>query len=854
MLPLFGYDPSLIADLASRFDLRDPNREALTKVVKELATQEEPEQLTLDLATGVGKTYILAALLEYAAAKGVKNLLVVLPGKTVRTKTIANFTPGAPGFIEGAEIPKVVITPDNFADHGQDLSDPNAVKLFLLNIHNLVGVDEDGYVAPDSAKARELRTARPQEALGSSLLDYLTGADDLLMVLDESHSYSASAKTWAPALERLRPAARVGLTATPVKGDEVIYRYTLRQAIDDRLVKSPVLAMRAGGYPDNAERGQLRDAKEILDRKAREYRDFEDLHPDAAPINPIMLVACTDTGHADEVAEFLRTQVFRDEDAVLTIHSKVLTDAVEADLAAVQEPGSKVRAVVQVDMLNEGWNVHNVAVLVPLRALASTTLTEQLIGRGLRLPYGKHTGNGWVDALDIIWHTSVRGVLMQKGIDTGRVVEDASASTPTSTPESDREQQCSPDDNDVSTGKTSGIGWGSVAPAPVDFIPADVTVALPTAGPMTGDLMVDAASGLHARVRQTDEVVNRPADAAPEPKKYEVVLRAGSEFDFPKAIFRQQPGQLVLSTLDDDWVKATAAKVAGPMTATLLRERIVYRTDDGQVKLVSAGTEELSDFPIQFDDVVENIVRIILKEPMLKNGPARASNEAQAVPLARRVLKLVPGEWTLRRAEDAASKVRAEIRKRIVEAAKAAPVAPEITALRLPMRRPSYYLPAGEPVPSRHDVPDLEPFVVGRHYEGWERSLYDAASFDAYETEFRIATLLDSSSRIEAWTRLYIEDDASIEYGVGRRYFPDFVAIETDGTHWIIEGKSDAGRDDDTVQEKRDAALTVLREMEGLPGWKDTCWGYVICYQDDVKRSQKWEDLIAFSHGRKMWD
>lgn len=849
MLPLFGYDPSLIADLASRFDLRDPNREALTKVVKELATQEEPEQLTLDLATGVGKTYILAALLEYAAAKGVKNLLVVLPGKTVRTKTIANFTPGAPGFIEGAEIPKVVITPDNFADHGQDLADPNAVKLFLLNIHNLVGVDEDGYVAPDSAKARELRTARPQEALGSSLLDYLAGADDLLMVLDESHSYSASAKTWAPALERLRPAARVGLTATPVKGDEVIYRYTLRQAIDDRLVKSPVLAMRAGGYADNAERGQLRDAKEILDRKAREYREFESLHPDAKPINPIMLVACTDTGHADEVAEFLRTQVFHDEDAVLAIHSKVLTDAVEADLAAVQEPGSKVRAVVQVDMLNEGWNVHNVAVLVPLRALASTTLTEQLIGRGLRLPYGKPTGNGWVDALDIIWHTSVRGVLAQKGIDTGRTVEEPVAPEPAPAPDAGEERFAT--GSDEASARPTPDATSPGAPAPVDEYPADVTVPLGEGEP-TGDPMIDAASGLHARVRQTDEVVNRPADAPPPPKPYEVVMREGSEFEFPKAIFKHQPGQLVLSTLDDDWVKATAAKVAGPITATLLREKIVYRSDDGKVKLVNAGTEELSDFPIAFDDVVENIARIILKEPMLKNGPARSTNAAQAVPLARRILKLVPGEWTVRRAEDAASKVRTELRKKISEAAKAAPVAPEITALRLPMRRPSYYLPAGEPVPSRHDVPDPEPFVVGRHYEGWERGLYGAAAFDAYETEFRIATLLDSSSRIQAWTRLYIEDGASIEYGVGRRYFPDFVAIENDGTHWIIEGKSDAGRDDDTVQEKRDAALTVLREMEGLPGWKDTCWGYVICYQDDVKRSQKWEDLIAFSDGRKM--
>lgn len=39
-------------------------------------------------------------------------------------------------------------------------------------------------------------------------------------------------------------------------------------------------------------------------------------------------------------------------------------------------------------MLKEGWDVANIYTIVPLRQAASAILTEQTIGRGLRLPYG----------------------------------------------------------------------------------------------------------------------------------------------------------------------------------------------------------------------------------------------------------------------------------------------------------------------------------------------------------------------------------------------------------------------------------------------------------------------------------
>src|SRR5262249_16861288 len=51
--------------------------------------------------------------------------------------------------------------------------------------------------------------------------------------------------------------------------------------------------------------------------------------------------------------------------------------------------------------------------IVPLRAANSKTLVEQSIGRGLRLPYGKRTGEIAVDSLFIIAHDRFQEIVDQ---------------------------------------------------------------------------------------------------------------------------------------------------------------------------------------------------------------------------------------------------------------------------------------------------------------------------------------------------------------------------------------------------------------------------------------------------------
>ena len=68
-------------------------------------------------------------------------------------------------------------------------------------------------------------------------------------------------------------------------------------------------------------------------------------------------------------------------------------------------------------MLKEGWDVNNLYTIVPLRTAASKILREQMVGRGLRLPYGERTGDKDVDSVMLTAHDKFSDILKeaQKG-------------------------------------------------------------------------------------------------------------------------------------------------------------------------------------------------------------------------------------------------------------------------------------------------------------------------------------------------------------------------------------------------------------------------------------------------------
>ena len=114
-------------------------------------------------------------------------------------------------------------------------------------------------------------------------------------------------------------------------------------------------------------------------------------------VKPFIMVSAKDQAHAEEIETLVKSEQFFQghyRDKVVKIVSGTRAD--ERDeairkLLEVENVDNPVEIVIQVMMLKEGWDVNNLYTIVPLRASASVTLTEQTLGRGLRLPYGERT-------------------------------------------------------------------------------------------------------------------------------------------------------------------------------------------------------------------------------------------------------------------------------------------------------------------------------------------------------------------------------------------------------------------------------------------------------------------------------
>ena len=430
-----SFDSDMLESISAEFDLRAPNKEALRQLVFTLDGDYDPDVMqVLNLATGVGKTYLMAAFVEYLRRQGVGNVVIVTPGKTVQAKTVQNFTPGTPRYITGAAVPPEVVTPQDYSAWIARQNGPAQLSFgretpmlaFIFNIQQLIAPKEaegDTHGATQDAMRRKPR--RFDENAGV-LFDYLKALDDLVVIADESHLYGASAVAFNAALKELDPAAAIGLTASvDKKTDHVIYEYPLYRAIQDKYVKAPVLAFRKTGYgtDEASEEQQLRDALQLRALK-QAYYDSYAASQNRDHMNAVAFVVCSDVEHATQVADLLRTPEYLGrESAVLQVDSKHEDELTQRRLDELDRPESPVLAVVSVNKLKEGWDVKNIAVVVTLRAMASEVLTQQTMGRGLRLPFGRYTGVWQIDQLDIIAHQSftellnAENVLQQFGLD-----------------------------------------------------------------------------------------------------------------------------------------------------------------------------------------------------------------------------------------------------------------------------------------------------------------------------------------------------------------------------------------------------------------------------------------------------
>ena len=804
-----------VAEIAARLDLRDPNREAVQTVAAEISQffdldeKQPPLEAIIDSATGVGKTYILAGTMELLeTAYDVRDFVVVAPGRTILEKTKDNFTPGHPkSLLEPMSFKPVVITSDNFATPSMRaaMEDESKVKIYLFTVQALI--------KPESKTGR--KTHKFQEGLGTEFYGHLQKIERLAVFADEHHTYYGPA--FSKAVRDLQPWLLLGLTATPHKKtpqDQVIFRYPLAAAIADKLVKTPVIVGRRDDRTDPLTK--LTDGVTLLEAKADASKAYaENLGTD--PVNPVMLVVAKTTDEADEYGSILKSNEFfagAYADSVLVVHSKSPDDAL-ADLAKVEEASSPVRIIISVGMLKEGWDVKNVYVIASMRSSVSDILTEQTLGRGMRLPYGAYTGLEILDTVEVIAHERYEDLLKKKGVLSEAFIDYRTRAAVRMNAQG--QQVVVTETVETSTPTLVAETPGEEPPTVEDGAGATVLTTVE-----------DRANQVGSAALKMKRIIERRKDA---PKIMVPLLRMTAV----KSSFS------LADITELDRFRSLGASLAtdpdGELNRTLVSAKVRVGQDGiKRTELIrSEAADHIKSAPTLFalEELRNELIEMILASPSV---PARKNQQTALVPILEAFF-----DGLGNKAEEVLSANLGRAGGRLIAVIQ--------EEQRRFMSKPSYeeVVRVEEFDPTRATDKDtsedrLGPFARSLAYEGWSRSLFPVEWFDS-APERTVANIVDKDSGVKAWVRLHLNELPILWTSGGQQYNPDLIVIENDDMHWVVEVKMDKEVASEDVQGKREAAkrwanhVSAEEQVQGQ-------WKYLLVSESDIQTSKgSWSAL-----------
>lgn len=324
----------------------------------------------IDLATGTGKSYVIYGIAQIMLGTGlIDKVLVLCPSLTIEDGLMDKFKRLS-------------------ADSNLMKSIPESSKIKIPSIINANTTITEGSICIENIHAVYEKTK-------SSIDDSLKNNGSKVLVLnDESHhifnkTKDESLKKWKEFLinDDYNFKYILGFTGTAyIENDyfnDVIYRYSLRKAIEERYVKDIEYA--------------VKDDSIGKDEKFQKiYHNHNTNKNKYALIKPLTIFVTSNIAGAenlsDDFIDFLcKKEAISEEEAsekVLVIHNKSSNDDKIRLKYVDEKENNKVEWIFSVSMLTEGWDTKNVLQIVPWedRAFNSKLLIAQVLGRGLRVP------------------------------------------------------------------------------------------------------------------------------------------------------------------------------------------------------------------------------------------------------------------------------------------------------------------------------------------------------------------------------------------------------------------------------------------------------------------------------------
>lgn len=330
---------------------------------------------TIDLATGTGKSYVIYGIAQIMLGLGlVDRVLVLCPSLTIEDGLTEKF-------IELSSDNKLTkAIPENAKWKNPAIKSADVtIKAGDICIENIHAV---------------------YETTGSSIKDsFKENGQKTLVLNDEAHHIynkvegrgkeKQNLKKWKEFLINPEFGFKylMGFTGTAYIEDEyfndVIYRYSLRQAVDDKIVKMVDYVSKDDDLDRNIK------FQKIYDNHYENKQNYR-------KVKPLTILITKDIKNAKrlltQLSEFLiereelNEEEIKEKTLIVTSHKDHKINVLK--LKEVDNKNNPVEWIVSVSMLTEGWDVKNVFQIVPWedRAFNSKLLIAQVLGRGLRIP------------------------------------------------------------------------------------------------------------------------------------------------------------------------------------------------------------------------------------------------------------------------------------------------------------------------------------------------------------------------------------------------------------------------------------------------------------------------------------
>ena len=900
--------------VTGRLSLRPPQAESLSRLVRALAAapellghkrdvssvlaslkaefstledfEREFPSLCFSLATGVGKTRLMGAFVAYLhLAHGINNFFVLAPNLTIYNKLIADFTPNTPkyvfkGIAEFAQQSPEIITGDNYEQRAANVQG-SLLSPVTINIFNISKINSE------VRGGKEPRIKRMKEVLGDSYFNYLANQPDLVMLMDESHRYRASAGVRS--INELKPLFGLEVTATPfveagsgktVPFKNVVMDYPLARAIEDGFVKEPAVVTQRNfdakaHTPEDIEKTKLEDGVRLHENTKVELLTYA-RENGVKVVKPFMLVIARDITHAASLKDLIENKLYEGRYAgkVIQVDSS-RTGAEEEEmisrLLTVESVDNPTEIVIHVNMLKEGWDVTNLYTIVPLRAANARTLIEQSIGRGLRLPYGKRTGVAAVDRLNIVAHDKFQEIIDEANrgdspIRLKQVILDAPSA----------------DDKKVSV----QVGSGAMTRLGLTDAPA-MTVTPTVAGSATGS---SPATTPHAPIFTTDaerqaarvvmEVIGQYEVKRDQVPTSGALLNANVQKEILAEVAeRLKPMQgNLLADVDDSCSKLDLAAVVAKTTEIVVQQSIdipriavvpsgevttgfhPFKLDVGQLHL-QPGEREIVGQMLRTNEQFTLAAEIGIKEQRLEDYIVHALVDYDDIDYFSHadLLYDLSGQMVQHLlsylSEDEVRSVLDRDRRLIAREIHSQMMAhfwEEATEYEVQISRGftelkpcNYTATAGQTAHHFRETVTETSRIKQMLFGGFERCLYPLQKFDS-DTERRFSIILERDAL--KWFKP-AKGQFQIYYKLGTEqpeYIPDFVA-ETDTTIYMVETKARSDIDTQEVQAKASSAARWCQHASAHAievGTKP--WKYLLLPHDEVTESKRLVDYLRF--------